>query len=209
MNFNTGEIVTLRHFSGKNLHRSVIITSDDYKVSLKPAKEFIIFNYFENDPIVLGYRYNNEVYIGEGTILGLNYRNAVVDIKVNSLQLTEEKREYERFPTSLCAHITCSTDKSIAYIRNISNAGMSVCSRTGYEEGQEIEIEMNLKEHLLSVKAQVIWKQRGINDYEYGIKMVGMDFAKKEILNKYLEGLEAEQENLTRMIKDELGCVCK
>jgi hypothetical protein len=86
---------------------------------------------------------------------------------------------------------------------------MSVCSRTGYEEGQEIEIEMNLKEHLLSVKAQVIWKQRGINDYEYGIKMVGMDFAKKEILNKYLEGLEAEQENLTRMIKDELGCVCK
>lgn len=209
MNFNTGEIITLRHFSGKYLHKSVIVTSDDDMVSIKPAKEYIIFNYFENDPIVLGYRQNNEIYIGEGTILGLNYRSSVVDIKVNSLQLTEEKRENERFPTSLCAHITCLNDRNIAYVRNIGNSGISVCSRTVYEEGQEIELEMSLKEYWLSVKAEVIWKQRGINDYEYGIKMTGIDYKKREILNEYLESLKTEQENVTRKIKDEISYMYK
>ncbi len=203
MGLKAGEVITLRHFSGSCLHKSVVIKYNNDIMALKPTKEFVIFNYFESDPIVIGCDQDNEVYLGEGTVLGVNYRDCIVDIKVDMSYLITNNRDIERFPTSLCAHVKSPKGKNIAYIRNISSGGMAICSRTTFDEGQQIEIEISLKEKILSLKAEVVWKQQSSNNFEYGVKIVDINLSDRDMLGKYLESLKIEQENMTKKIKYE------
>ena len=74
MKLKVGEIVTLKHYSGKKINKGLVSDIQSNNVIVRPEKDFLIYSYFVDDPLVLGYENENIVNICEAVVTDINYK---------------------------------------------------------------------------------------------------------------------------------------
>jgi hypothetical protein len=204
MNLKVGEIVTLKHYSGKKINKGVISNIKENYLVIKPDKDFLIFNFFDNDPIVLGFEEENIVNICESTISNIDYQQNTFGLTVNNIVSITNRRITQRFPVSLCAYILDNEEKNFAYIRNMSIDGISICSKIEYEKGQTLTINTTVEDKNLEFDAQVVWKSDSKYGFEYGLEYVDNSPAIMENLEHCIEVLRLTQEFAVLMLKTQI-----
>jgi len=201
MNLKLGEVVTLKHYSGKKIHKGIVSNVNDNYFVIKPDKDFLIFNYFDNDPIVMGFEEEDNVSICESTISGIDYQQNTFGLTVNNVITITDRRVTQRFPVSLCAYILDSEEKNFAYIRNMSLDGLSLCSKVDYEIGQVLKVNTTIEDRNLEFESNIVWKNESKFGFEYGLEFKNLD---KNIMNSIehcIEVLRLTQEFAVVMLK--------
>ncbi|MFZ5987875.1 MAG: PilZ domain-containing protein [Bacillota bacterium] len=203
MKFKVGEVVTLKHYSGKKINKGLISNSHDNSLIVKPDKDFLVYSYFDNDPIVLGYENEELINICEGVITFLNYKENSFGLTVNNMQSITNKRITQRFPVSLCAYITHRNTRNFAYMRNISLDGLSLCTKHEFDKGEIFTIHTSIETIDLIFDARVIWKKTSIVGNEYGLEFHSVEEKFAEKIENCINLLRIEQENAIGRLKYE------
>ncbi|WP_010250187.1 PilZ domain-containing protein [Acetivibrio cellulolyticus] len=201
MNLKVGEVVTLKHYSGKKINKGVISNINENYFIIKPDKDFLIFNFFDNDPIVMGFEDENIVNICESTVSNIDYQQNTFGLTVNNVITITDRRVTQRFPVSLCAYILDDEEKNFAYIRNMSLEGLSICSKLEYEKGQSIRINTTIEDKALEFEALVVWKSASKYGYEYGLEYNQTDKMTMDSIEHCIEILRLTQEFAVVMLK--------
>lgn len=201
MKLKVGEIVTLKHYSGKKINKGLISDVESNNVVVRPEKDFLIYSYFIDDPLVLGYENENIVSICEAVVTDIDYNKNTISVNVKNIQTLTNKRITQRFPVSLSAYITNHNEKSFAYIRNISLDGLSICSKLEKNKGDIINVQTIIENKELIFDAKIMWKKPGKLGFEYGLvfESVGEEFV--ENLESCLLYLKMDQESALDRLK--------
>ncbi|GEM_PF-434641 len=194
MKLRVGEIVTLKHYSAKRSNRGIVSNLADNSVVVKPERDFLIYSFFDSDPIVLGFENDDEVNICESTVKYVDYNQNTFTLAINNVQSITNKRLTQRFPVSLCAYIFCRNARVFSYIRNISLDGLSLCSRQEFKKGEILTVNTKIENIELTFEAQIVWKKISEIGFEYGLVyyMPQADFSKT--IERCLEFLKMDQE---------------
>jgi len=206
MEIKTGDIVSVRHFSGTKLFKSLVLESQNEVLLVKPVEDITLLNCSQGDPLVLGSELESEIYISSCTILALNKEQNTIEIKIDNCETTTNKRLFVRFPVSLYAEarIGESQKKHLAIVKNISYSGMMVFSKTDFPLYQELKFEIHTGAGVtINLKATIIRKVKDTYNYEYGLKIVYTDVHTPNLLKKYLILLKKEQEESIRKFKEQ------
>ncbi len=201
MNLKVGEVVTLKHYSGKRINKGVVSNVDDNYLIIKPDKDFLIFNFFDNDPIVMGFEDENIVNICESTISNIDYQQNTFSLTVNNVMTITDRRITQRFPVSLCAYILDKEEKNFAYIRNMSLDGLSLCSKVEYEIGQSLRVNTTIEDRNLEFEANLVWKNESKYGFEYGLEYNHSDKNIMKNIEHCIEILRLTQEFAVVMLK--------
>lgn len=201
MKLKVGEIVTLKHYSGKKINKGLISDVESNNVVVRPEKDFLIYSYFIDDPLVLGYENENIVSICEAVVTDIDYNKNTISVNIKNIQTLTNKRITQRFPVSLSAYITNHNEKLFAYIRNISLDGLSICSKLEKNKGDIINVQTIIENKELIFDAKIMWKKPGKLGFEYGLvfESVGEEFV--ENLESCLLYLKMDQESALDRLK--------
>ncbi|MDQ2085807.1 PilZ domain-containing protein [Herbivorax sp. ANBcel31] len=201
MKFKVGEVVTLKHYSGKKINKGLINSVQDDIIIVRPERDFLIYSYFADDPVVLGYENEDIVNICESTITGINYNNNTIAISIKNIQSLTNKRITQRFPVSLSAYITSKNDKAFAYIRNLSLDGLSICSKHEKNKGDVINVQTIVENKELDFDAKIMWKKSGKLGFEYGLVFDSVEEEFVEKIESCLQFLKLDQESAMNRLK--------
>lgn len=203
MNMKPGDIVTLRHYSGTNLFRSVVIDIHEESVTIKLTKDFVVFNFFEGDPIVLTFETENSIYTASCNLFKVNTKVATISLNVTSIELLTDKRKSERYAVSLYADIRIkgSSKKEIAAVKNMSSEGMMICSKADFSLDQDLEMDLYLEKTLVFLKAEVIWKVNNKHNIEYGLGVYFPSLQVRNMVRRHLQNLKEEQDKYILELK--------
>jgi hypothetical protein len=201
LKLKVGEIVTLKHYSGKKINKGLISDVESNNVVVRPEKDFLIYSYFIDDPLVLGYENENIVSICEAVVTDIDYNKNTISVNIKNIQTLTNKRITQRFPVSLSAYITNHNEKLFAYIRNISLDGLSICSKLEKNKGDIINVQTIIENKELIFDAKIMWKKPGKLGFEYGLvfESVGEEFV--ENLESCLLYLKMDQESALDRLK--------
>ncbi|MCX8131068.1 MAG: PilZ domain-containing protein [Clostridia bacterium] len=203
MKIKAGEIVSIRHYSGSSPFKSVVFEAEENIITIKLTKEFVIFNLFEGDPIVLTFETGGEVYNISCTLHEVNTKQAAIKLKVDNIEQMAEKRKSERYPVSLYADVRLKgySKKETATIRNMSSDGMMICTKAKFELENELELDLYIDNSLIFLIAQVIWKINGKHNIEYGLRSLYPNLNAKNVVKRHLQNLKDEQDRFLRNLK--------
>lgn len=203
MKLKVGELVSIRHFSGTKLFKSLVLELNGDVVWIKLVEDIALLNCSTGDPIVLGHESENEVYISSCTFLDINKSKNALKIKIDNFETTTNKRLFVRFPVSIYAEATIgqSKVKNLAIVKNISFNGMMIHSKHDFPLYQKLKFKLHAG-ITISLKAIVIRKTKDTHNYEYGLKIVYTDVHTPNLLKKYLILLKEEQETFVRKFKE-------
>ncbi|GAE90054.1 PilZ domain-containing protein [Acetivibrio straminisolvens] len=200
MKLRVGEIVTLKHYSARKSNRGIISNSFDNSVIVKPERDFLVYSFFDSDPVVLGFEDENVVNICESIVKCVDYNQNTFTLTINNVQSITNKRLTQRFPVSLCAYILSRNTRVFSYIRNMSLDGLSLCSRQEFKKGDILTINTKIESIEITFEAQVMWKRISELGFEYGLAyyMPHAEFSKT--IERCLEFLKMDQElSITRL----------
>ncbi|TYQ18333.1 UNVERIFIED_CONTAM: PilZ domain-containing protein [Acetivibrio alkalicellulosi] len=205
MKLKVGEIVTLKHYSGKKINKGLISSINDENIIVKPERDFLIYSFFDNDPVVLGYENENIVNICESIITGINYNQNTVAINIKSTHSLTNKRITQRFPVSLSAYLTHNNLRFFAYIRNISLDGLSLCCKHEHNKGDIVNIQTIIENKELVFDAKVMWKKIGKLGFEYGMGFHMVEEVFLDRIENCLQFLKMDQESAINKLKFDFG----
>lgn len=194
MKLRVGEIVTLKHYSAKRSNRGIISNSFVNNVVIKPERDFLIYNFFDSDPVVIGFENDNVVNICESTVKHVDYNQNTFTLTINHIQSITNKRLTQRFPVSLCAYILSRNTRVFSYIRNISLDGLALCSRQEFKKGDILTINTKIENIELTFEAQVVWKSISEIGFEYGLVYYMPEDEFSKTIERCLEFLKMDQE---------------
>lgn len=204
MEIKAGDIVSVRHFSGTKLFKSLVLESQNDVVQVKLLEDITLLNCSQGDPLVLGSESENEIYVSSCTVLNIDKAQNTIEMKIDSYETTTNKRLFVRFPVSLYAEarIGESQKKHLAIVKNISYSGMMIFSKADFPLYQELKFEIRADSGIIiKLKATVIRKVKDTYNYEYGLKIVYTDVHTPNLLKKYLLLLKKEQEDSLKKFK--------
>lgn len=201
MKFKVGEIVTLKHYSGKKINKGLINSVQNNNILVRPERDFLIYSYFVDDPVVLGHESENIVNLCESIIAGIDYNNNTISINIKNIQSLTNKRITQRFPVSLSAYITSDREKSFAYIRNLSLDGLSICSKHEKNKGDIINIQTIIENKELEFDAKIMWKKVGKFGFEYGLVFDSVEQGFTANIENCLRFLKIDQESAINRLK--------
>jgi c-di-GMP-binding flagellar brake protein YcgR len=192
-----GAYVTIKHFA-------VVTSIEDDIATIKPTKEFGVFNYFENDPVILAYEHEGDIYITECKILSMNVESSTINLRMLFNQLVTNHRRLKRYPVSLYANIKYEPRRtSVSYIRNIGVGGVAICAKNNLDIGQVVEIETYIADNVIVFNTEVVWRAKDSTGFEYGLKFLDLDNEKKQQLDKYIDILQKDVEASVKQLKQE------
>jgi hypothetical protein len=197
MNLMPGGIVSIRHYSVMNHVKSVINSVESENViCVKLSREFASFNFFEGDPIVLGYEYQNEVFGVSAIITSINSKQGIMKINISNISSITNKRFSERFPISIYADAKAkeSSKKEIAIAKDISLKGLRMCSKADFTLDEELEVHLYMDKVVIFLTANVIWKMKNPFNIDYGLEIILMDYHNQNLIKQTLKMLKKEQE---------------
>lgn len=205
MEIKAGDIVSVRHFSGTKLFKSLVLESQNEVVQVRLLEDITLLNCSQGDPLVLGSESENEIYVSSCTIMNMNKEQNTIEMKIDSYETTTNKRLFVRFPVSLYAEarIGESQKKHLTIVKNISYSGMMIFSKTDFPLYQELKFEIRAGSGIIiNLKATVIRKVKDTYNYEYGLKIVYTDVHTPTLLKKFLVLLKKEQEESIKKFKE-------
>ncbi|TYQ16076.1 UNVERIFIED_CONTAM: PilZ domain-containing protein [Acetivibrio alkalicellulosi] len=203
MELKVGDLVSIRHFSGTKLFKSLVLELNSDTILVKLIEDITLLNCSIGDPIVLGYELEDEVYISSCTLLQLDKAQNALKIKIDSVESTTNKRLFVRFPVSIYAEakIGESQKKHLAIVKNISFNGMMIHSKNDFPLYQELKFDIHAGV-TINIKAIIIRKAKDTHNFEYGLKIIYTDIHTPNLLKKYLILLKKEQEEFIKKFKD-------
>ncbi|NMB33706.1 MAG: PilZ domain-containing protein [Clostridium sp.] len=203
MEIQIGDLVSIRHFSGTKLFKSLVLESNNDIVNVRLIEDITLLNCSQGDPIVLGCELDNDVYIASCTILNMDKQQNTLEVKIDNYETTSNKRLFVRFPVSLYAEaqIGEARKKHLAIVKNISFTGMMIHSKNDFPLYQELKFEIRAAV-TIRIRAVVVRRVKDIYNYEYGLKINYTDVHTPNLLKKYLVLLKNEQEEFIGKFKE-------
>lgn len=204
MNFNSGSIISIRHYSGLSPFKSVVTALNDDVLTVKLTKEFALLNFLEGDPVVFGYEADGQVFVFGSVICGINVKEGILKLKVDKVDSEADRRQTERFPVSLYSDIRekDSKKKHLATIKDISSQGMLIYSKADIPNKQHLEIDIYMDKSMVFLKAAIVRKVERVNYYEYGLVIIYDDANTLNLMTEYLKRLKQEQEEAIRRLRN-------
>ncbi|OPZ83585.1 MAG: PilZ domain protein [Firmicutes bacterium ADurb.Bin419] len=199
-----GDIVSVRHYSGVNPFKSIVVDSDEDHVKIKLTKDFAIMNFLEGDPVVIGVESEGNVKIFGCKIVEINIKDGIIEVSVDKIDSEAEQRRHERFPVSLYADVRVKMDKKkhLAAIKDISFYGMLIFSKSEFSVGEELELDIYMEKNMLFLKCEVMRKVPGDVYNKYGVRIIYRDVNSMNFVKEYLKRLKEVQEETIRKMKE-------
>ncbi len=175
--------LVLRHYNKFKPISCTYVSGDTSKIFTVKLNENekSVAEMIKGDPVLIGMLDENQtLLVNGGSVVGVNpkedqyiiYSNNVVNIAKEL-----EKRQYERYPTSLLGEIKLanSSKRDSACIKDFSYAGMCLFSTGDYEVEDLIEISVFLSNSVSKYDGIVKRKLKNFGRNEYGIQIVHRD----------------------------------
>ncbi|MCX8129248.1 MAG: PilZ domain-containing protein [Clostridia bacterium] len=203
VHLKAGDIVSIRHYSGINPFKSVVLDANEDILLVRLTKDFALMNFLEGDPIVFGYELEGQIFVYGGNISCINNNESIVELNVDKVEEGAEKRQYERYPVSLYADMRerVSRKKYLATIKDISYYGIKIYSKSDIELKQELEIDIYMDKNMLFLKATVLRKNMLGKFFEYGMGIHYEDTNSINAMKEYIKRLINEQEEAIRKLR--------
>lgn len=203
-----GQYVIISHYSNKELSiNSIISKIKEDSLELKITKDFVINNYFESDPVVIGFETKKRIYICEGEIKSININNKIFEVKINALDDVENQRQSQRFPVSIYVEVRHEKYKGSlkAVVKDISVEGMNIITNFEFEKGDKINLEWFLDNEVLTIESEIMWKKQLKQDkFNYGIKNIYKFTGdnKKRVITNFISELKDNLEKEIQKLRD-------
>ena len=201
MKFKAGEIVSLKHYSIDNNNKGIISKTLNDGIIVKPEKEFLIYSFFDSDPVVIGFESENTVNLCESTVSSVDYKDNTFELTINNIQSIENKRISQRFPVSMCAYVKADNSSVFSYIRNIGLNGISLCSKYEFKKGDMVSVDTAIFGENISFMARVAWKKLGKVGFEYGLEFYSPSPEFDGTIEKCIKLLKQEQKSAINRLK--------
>ena len=203
MAISVGDVVSVRHYSGARLYKSVVTDKHDDVVTIRLSDDVSSLNFSESDPIVIGYESEKEVHIASCSLFKVDADINCITLRIDNSEVLANKRLSERFPVSFLAnmHIGQSNTTHEGFVRNISFSGMLISSKADFPIYQKLKITVHVGKKL-DLQAIVVRKAKDLSNYQYGLKIVYTDINTPNLLKKYLILLKKEQEEFLKKFKN-------
>lgn len=198
--FKTGDVVFICHYSGLNPFKCIVVEADNDVIVGKLVKEFAAMSFIKGDPAVIGFEKDSEMVIMGCIITGIEIRQNIAEIKIDSLEPGAEQRQWERFPVSLYADVRLdgSRKKELVTIKDISCYGMLIFSEADLPKNVKLDIDIYMEKKIFFLKTNIARKVKNEYYYEYGVGIVYEDSSSLNIMRDYVQRLKKEQEDLIR-----------
>lgn len=208
--FKPGDIVSVRHYSGVNPFKSVVVDADGDYLKLKLSKELCIVNFLEGDPAVIGIEQENDdpaksnVQMLGCTITNIFKKDGIIEVFIDQLEEEANQRRHERFPVSIYADVRLRMDrkKHLAIIKDISYYGMLILCKSEFSVGDELDFDIYMENTMAFLKCEVIRKVVDPVYNKYGLRVIYEDINSMNFVKEYLRRLKEAQEDSMRNIKE-------
>ncbi len=157
----------------------------------------------KGDPVLIGtLNTDDSLNIAGGSVIGVNKQNhRYILCKNDLLNISKEleKRQYERFPTSLIGQIKCedSGDRESLYIKDFSYLGMGVYSPGNFNIDDKVDISIYLSNNVVIFDGVIIRKKINFGRNEYGI----------QIMHRDKNSMLSTQSQLTNLVQNERNLI--
>lgn len=175
--------LVLRHYNKVKPMNCTIISGDTKKVFTvklndgeKSGAEIL-----KGDPVLIGFLNGDETLnINGGNIVGAMPKEDEYIIYSNNpenIAIEMERRQYERFPTSLLGDMKLSESsrREPICIKDFSYAGMCIYSTDDFNEDDEVEISVFLSSSVIKYDALIVRKTTNFGRCEYGVQLKHRD----------------------------------
>ncbi|MCX7745687.1 MAG: PilZ domain-containing protein [Clostridia bacterium] len=199
-----GSVLSIRHYSGVNPFKSILMEQNEETLSVKLTKDFAIMNFLEGDPVVLGFELGNQVYILGCDILKIHAKENYIILKIDKIDSDANKRLYERFPVSIYADVRSRDNKKkcLVTIKDISYYGMMIYSKCEFRASEELFFDIYMDKIMLFLKCAIVRRAERQNFFEYGIRIMYEDVNSMNFMKEYLKRLKEEQDESIRKLKN-------
>ncbi|MDP4181221.1 MAG: PilZ domain-containing protein [Bacillota bacterium] len=199
-----GDVISISHHSMLVFKSEVLMVEDHESggemITVRLCKECAGSMIFEGDTVAISFQSGTDIYT-------TSCHFAKIDIEKNTFMLVVENEEYvinnrayERYPVSLYSNITLRStgEEYIAVVKNISFKGLMICFKKLIETKQSIDVKLYLDNDEVSLSAEVVWRIQNEFVFDYGLRILYMEYSKQSELRKYIENLKTKQEALVR-----------
>lgn len=199
--------LVLRHYNKLKPINCTFVSGDCSKIFTVKIGENENFEakMIKGDPVLVGILDTNEMLtVNGGSVVGTNPNEdqyIICSNNVINIAKELEKRQYERFPTSLLGEIKHmeSSKKESACIKDFSYSGMCLYSTGDFEINDVIEISVFLSNSVSKYDATIIRKAKNFGRNEYGIQIIHRDKNSMYSTEAQLSGwVQAEKELIYR-----------
>lgn len=202
MSVNEGETLTISHYSKMKLLKTIALRVEGNLIVIKLTDEFAKIHLLEGDPLVCGMQKENIVYTYGCTIVKIRAKDKEVELNIDSINTSENKRQHERFPVSFYADIRIlnGREKQLATVKNLSYYGVSLLTKVELNQNEIIELNMYIDAAVIFAKGNIVRLINHENWIEYGISLVYDDAEALDNMKKYVKQLKKKQEESIRKL---------
>ncbi|QNU67831.1 PilZ domain-containing protein [Ruminiclostridium herbifermentans] len=156
----------------------------------------------KGDPVLIGtLNKDDSLNLAGGSVIGANKQNhkyILCKNEVLNISKEQEKRQYERFPTSLLGEIKYenSSDRASLYIKDFSYLGMGVYSSGDFNIDDKVDISIFLSNNVVTFDGSIVRKKINFGRNEYGIQIIHRDKNSMLSTQAQLNNLVQNERNL-------------
>ncbi len=204
MDLKVGDVISIKHYSGINLFKSVVVSVDGDVVKVRLTKDFTMLNFLEGDPLVFGVESYGEVHLVGCNITRIDCKNNTVEAIIDKVDTGANQRMYERFPVSLYSDIRTkfSKKKHLAIIKDISTYGMLIYCKSDFPIGEQIEVDIYMEKIMVFLKSDIMRKKESTHYIEYGLRIIYEDINSMNFIKEYIRRIKEAQEDSIRKMRE-------
>ncbi|PYG85854.1 PilZ domain-containing protein [Ruminiclostridium sufflavum DSM 19573] len=174
--------LVLRHYNKLKPINCTVVSGDINKLFTVRFDELECkeAHFLKGDPVLIGILFNQENFqinggsVAAATQYGDQY--IICSNDVEFLAKDNEKREFDRYPTSLLADIKkIGGKREAACIKDISYSGMCIFSTGDFEIEDNVDINLYFSNNVWTFEAMIIRKTKNFGRNEYGVQIVHRD----------------------------------
>jgi hypothetical protein len=175
--------LVLRHYNKLKPINCTVVSGDTNKLfTVKfDDNEGSETEIIKGDPILIGIlRGEEDLQVNGGCVVGATPQEdkyIIASNEVIQIPSNLDKREFERYPTSILADIKSieTNIRESACIKDISFSGMCIYSTGEYNIDDPVEVTLYLSNNVAKYDGSVVRKSRTYGRNEYGIQILHRD----------------------------------
>jgi hypothetical protein len=131
LDLDNGDIVSVRHYSEVSPFKSIILDTKKDVVFMGFTRHFTMANFLEGDPMVFGKEVDDHIVAYGGNIISIDPRAGAIKVKVDKINQSSNKRQFERYPVSLYGEVRRKEErkKHLVTLKDISYYGIMAYSK--------------------------------------------------------------------------------
>lgn len=198
-----GTVISIKHPNILEPIVNVIQKVEGRNVFFRMTEEILKNKIFRGDKIVFEFMHNGYDYFIDGMISEIEIKYPrLVHVYIDNVYKIKNNREEKRYLVSLQTDVIVNIPRPrsiYAVVKNISSTGMGLVSNDIIPIDDKIRLITSLsieKDDVIDCKAQIMRMSQKNNIYEYGAKIIQMNYINKRRFRELLFKLEEDQSNL-------------